>query len=313
MKSQITDLIENKILFLLTFFFIVSCGNNYQQTDKTQISGTPVQITHPQKIDFTEYIDLNANTIFLKKEIIRSTFQGFIKKMYKNIGDDINRGDNILSLITKEAATFDSLISNLAENTLSSPVIIVAHSDGVLTTLNFHEGDFVSEGEEIAVIANPSSLRISLNVPYTYISKISPNSGCQVILPNGQTFPAKISKIIPSVDPASQTQTFLLRPEKRVNVPENLNVTARLPLQTIENAIVLPRSAVLSNETQDNFWVMELVNDSIARRVDVQKGMENDSLIQITKPLLSLSNKIINDGGFGLPDSVKVVVTNSHE
>ncbi|MEJ2054397.1 MAG: hypothetical protein P8X42_10790, partial [Calditrichaceae bacterium] len=87
----------------------------------------------------------------------------------------------------------------------------------------------------------------------------------------------------------------------------------RLPLQTAKNAVVLSRDAILSNETQDKFWVMKLTGDSIAERVYIQKGLENDSLVQITKPVLSVNDRIINEGGFGLPDSAKVVVLNNDE
>jgi multidrug efflux pump subunit AcrA (membrane-fusion protein) len=301
------------LLITTVSLFIFSCGNDQTASDTPTITGTPVQITHPKIMDFTSYIDLNANTMFLRKEMVRATFQGFIDKIDKNIGDEIHRGDLLVTLKTKESAADDSIRLKLGSELFSGSVKIFAHSDGVLTTLDYHSGDFVSEGEEIAVISNPSSLRITLNVPYAFVAKISPKSSCLVILPDGQTVPAKISKIIPSVDPASQTQTFLLMPEQRVDLPENLNVTARLPLQTIKNAVILPRSAVLSNETQDQFWLMKLVSDSIAERVNVQTGLENDSLIQIIAPVLAPSNRIISDGGFGLPDSANVMVMNDHE
>ncbi|MCB0283568.1 MAG: efflux RND transporter periplasmic adaptor subunit [Calditrichaeota bacterium] len=301
--------IYKKLLVLLLFFVIYSCGNNQQTTQETQISGTPVRIIHPQKMDLSEHIQLNANTIFLKKEVIRSTFQGFIRRMYKNIGDNVKNGDVILSLITKEAAAFDSLASDLSEKNLSRPVKISAHSNGVLTLLNFHEGDFVSEGEEIAVISNPSSLYFSLNVPYAAVAKISRQKNCTIFLPDGKKVMAKIHNIIPSVDPVSQTQTVLLQPTQQLNLPENLNVSARLDLDTQKDAVVVPRSAVLSNETQDKFWVMKLLNDSTALQINVQKGLEGDSLIQIMQPVLSVNDAIIIQGGYGLPDSARVNIT----
>ena len=173
MKCKTTfALMKCKIAIIFTFALLVACENNGQKTDETHIAGTPVQITHPQKMDFSEHVELNANTVFMKKEIIRCTFQGFIKRMFKNIGDNVTKDEAILSVITKEAAAFDSLTSNIMEKSLTGSVIITAHSNGVLTSLNFHEGDFVSEGEEIAVISNPSSLYFTLNVPYIDTGKL---------------------------------------------------------------------------------------------------------------------------------------------
>lgn len=302
-------MLENILMTLLVSLLIISCGEQQAQQEEDPASGTPVQVVHPREMDFTETIDLNANTIFLRKEMVRATFQGFIETIYKNVGDKIRRGDLLVTIKTKESAADDSVGLSLGAEMFQGSIKILAHSDGVLTLLNYHSGEYVSEGEEIAVISNPSSLRITLNVPYAYVSRISANSHCQIFLPDGQVIPAIIQKIIPSVDPVSQTQTFLLLPEQAVNLPENLNVNARLPLQTIKDALILPRVAVLSNETQEQFWIMKLLNDSTAVRTNVQKGIENDSLIQIIRPVLSSKDRIISEGGFGLPDTAIVTVT----
>jgi multidrug efflux pump subunit AcrA (membrane-fusion protein) len=92
------------------------------------------------------------------------------------------------------------------------------------------------------------------------------------------------------------------------SLPENLNVNARIPLRTIKDAIVLPKTAVLSNETLDQFWIMKLIDDQTAVRVDINKGIENDSLVQIIKPELSLTDRIVTEGAFGMPDTSKVVI-----
>ena len=39
-----------------------------------------------------------------------------------------------------------------------------------------------------------------------------------------------------------------------------------------------------------------------------KKGIENDSLVQILKPNIDVSQKIIIDGAFGLPDTAKIEI-----
>lgn len=287
---------------------LISCAKEKAKIRDTISIGTPVQITHPHIQDCTEYVNLNANTIFLKKEIVRATFQGFIEKIYKNIGDGVKNGDMVLTIKTKESAADDSIRIDLGAEMYQGSVQIRAHSDGVLTVLNYQCGDFVSEGEEIAVISNPSSLRISLNVPYQYIAHMNTENRCEIFLPDGKSFNATILKKIPSVDPASQTQTFLLHPDTPVYLPENLNVNARLPLVTVKDAVVLPYGAILSNETQDIFWIMKLIDDTTAVRIDLTKGIETDSLVQIIRPELTEADRIISNGAYGLPDTAKVVI-----
>ena len=130
------------------------------------------------------------------------------------------------------------------------------------------------------------------------------------MLPDGKTVKARIQKVMPSVDEASQTQTYILKLDKDENLPENLNVSVQIPISYAKEALTVPKSAIMSNETLDNFWVMKLINDTTAVRVDIQKGIVNDSLVQIIKPQLDLTERIISDGAYGLPDTAKVVVTN---
>jgi len=295
------------VLCLLCIVFI-SCGDSAPPPEHSPI-GTPVKVAHPKRADMTEFIDLNANTVFLDKEIVRATFQGFIENIYKNIGDEVKSGEVLLRIKTKESAADDSLRLSLGSEIFQGFVNLRVRSDGVLTSLNYHSGDFVSDGEEIAIISDPSSLRISLNVPYQYVGKIRRDKRCDIFLPDGTTLPAVIQKVVPSVDPASQTQTFLLKMEDGVGLPENLNINARVSLRTVKNALTVPRSAVMSNETLDQFWIMKMLNDSTALRVDIRGGIENDSLVQIVNPELNISDLIISDGAFGLPDTARVTIS----
>lgn len=293
---------------IMTLIISLSACSSENYNSEKKITGVTVKITQPQKMDLTEYITLNANTVFLKKEIVRATFQGFIEKIYKSIGDKIKSGDLLLEIKTKESAADNNLQVPLGDETFSGIIKIRAKSDGVLTELNYNAGDFVSDGEQIAVIANPSSLRINLNVPYQFTDKININTPCEIILPNGKIARASIQKIIPKIDLTAQTQTYILDIQEFGNLPENLNVNARIPIRTIKNATVLPVESILSNETLDKFWIMKLLNDTLAVKVYVSKRIENDKYVQITKPELSLSDRIIVEGAFGLPDTTKIII-----
>jgi multidrug efflux pump subunit AcrA (membrane-fusion protein) len=291
-------------LFLLTAVFM-SCHHAPKEAD-ILASGAPVKVTHPKRIDLKETVDLNATTIFLSKEIVRATFQGFIQNITRNVGDEVKAGDLLFQIKTKESAADDSLAPSLGSPRFQGPVDFLARSNGVMTALYYHMGDFVSEGEEIAIISNPSSLCITLNVPYQYVSGIRVQDPCEIFLPDGKKLKAAIRRKIPSVDPVSQTQTFLLGLDGKPALPENLNVVARVALRTVKNALVLPLGAVLADETQKEFWIMKLINDTTAVREDITRGIENDTLVQIIAPELKMTDQIVSDGAYGLPDTAKV-------
>lgn len=294
------------LFLLVASIFFISCDSKNDSV--TEKSGAPVQITHPLKKDLTEYITLNAQTVFLKKEIVRATFQGFIEKIYKNIGDNVSSGDVLFEIKTKEFAADHNLQVPLGDEIFKGIIQIKAQSNGVLTELDYHTGDFVSDGEQIAVISNPSSLRIYLDVPYQYTSEVRINTPCKIFLPDSKTVNAFVDRIIPIVEPTAQTQTYVLKMKGVKNIPENLNVNARIPIHSVKNAIVVPQNAVQANETLDKFWIMKLINDSTAVRIDIIKGIENDSLIQIIKPELKITDRLISEGAFGLPDTAKIEI-----
>ncbi len=64
----------------------------------------------------------------------------------------------------------------------------------------------------------------------------------------------------------------------------------------------------MSNETLDKFWIMKLIDDTTAVRNDITKGIENDNFVQVLKPELNMTDRIISDGAYGLPDTAKVVL-----
>lgn len=297
-------------IYLISAIFslsIFACSGD-NNSDENASTGTPVEITNPRFMNLNDYIELNGYTIFLNKEIIRTPFEGFIVKIYKNIGDVVNPGDVLLSVKTKESAAVDSLRINIGNKVFNGIIAIRAKTKGVLTELDYHAGDFISGGEQLAIVSNPSSMRIKLNVPFEDAAKIKIGNKCEIDLPGQEKVDGLIEKNVPSVDPASQTQTYLIKLAKYRELPENLNLIVKIPYRFFKDAVVLPKSSVITNVTEDNFWIMRLVNDTTAVRVNIDKGIETDSLVQVLSPKLGKFDRIISMGSYGLPDTAKVEI-----
>ncbi len=82
----------------------------------------------------------------------------------------------------------------------------------------------------------------------------------------------------------------------------------KIPFKVFKNTTALPKSSLVTNVTEDSFWVMKLVNDTTAVKVNIKKGIENDSLAQILKPKLDTTSRIILSGAYGLPDTAIVEI-----
>jgi len=66
---------------------------------------------------------------------------------------------------------------------------------------------------------------------------------------------------------------------------------------------------VLRNEEQTEFWIMKLLNDSVAVKTDIKKGIENNDSIQVVEPTLNDGDRIILTGNYGLSDTAKIKVS----
>jgi hypothetical protein len=85
--------------------------------------------------------------------------------------------------------------------------------------------------------------------------------------------------------------------------------------ESVKAAASLPKSCILTDETMQNFWVMKLINDSIAVKVPITTGISEEQYVQITRPVFNVSDLFLTSGNYGLRDTayVKVLKTVIHE
>jgi multidrug efflux pump subunit AcrA (membrane-fusion protein) len=133
------------------------------------------------------------------------------------------------------------------------------------------------------------------------------NDYVELLLPDGKKMMARISSAMPIVDSASQTQNIILKVNEK-NLPINLIGRVRVIKTEKANAISLPKQSVLSDETQTNFWVMKLIDDSTAAKVPVTKGLEINDRIEIVSPKFLTSDKFLLTGNYGLADTARIKI-----
>jgi multidrug efflux pump subunit AcrA (membrane-fusion protein) len=113
---------------------------------------------------------------------------------------------------------------------------------------------------------------------------------------------------MPSVDTVAQTQGVVIKINSEQQIPENLVAKARIIKSEKSNTASLPKSALLANETQTEFWVMKLINPTTAVKISVTKGIESGDKVEILSPKFSAQDKIVVSGNYGLADTAKVKI-----
>ncbi len=295
-----------KISILFSLFVLISCK---KATVEAEVDASvPVTLTSIDTTGMNSFVDLNATATFLVKNVIKSNATGYLKSVTVQNNDYVTAGKTVFTLQTREAKVLGNSINKIDPNlNFGSPIKINAVVNGFITGINVQNGDYVQDGEQLATVNDVNSFGIVLSLPYEFKQFVKPNQQLTAFLPDGTTTKATVQKFMSSVDIASQTQNVFLKCDKN-DIPENLIVKVRIYKNAKPKTISLPKSAVLSDETETEFWIMKMINKNTAVKIPITKGISSDDRIEILSPVLKESDQILLTGNYGVSDTIKVKV-----
>lgn len=288
------------------------CCRNKKENEETATPRTPVTVAEVTKESISENITLNAGSVYLKKHTIKVFIAGYVNKVNVVVGQKVHKGEVLFTLTTKEAAAYNSL--DIKDSSFIRPkdLVITATADGMVSSVAHQNGEYAQEGDELCTIADPNSIVFILELPYELHQYAKINESCIVKLPDGKELQGSISALMPKVDNTAQTQNIIIKSRGASEVPENLVVSVILIKSVKADALVVPKEAVLSNETESEFWTMKLINDSVAIKTPVKTGIKNREKIELLQSGLSSGDRVLLSGNYGLPDTAKVKVVNGN-
>jgi multidrug efflux pump subunit AcrA (membrane-fusion protein) len=295
-------------------FFLLSCAKNTENTSSQESSTetvTSVTIVSPSDtVNIKNNLALNATSTYLLSSAAKANTTGYITAMTIKPMDRVNRGQNLFTIQTKESRALGNTINRLdASFRFSGTTAIQSPSSGFVQQLNHQVGDYVQDGEILAVISDENSFGFVLNLPYEYNQLIQLGKTLDVHLPDGRKLQGTISKIMPTVTTTMQTEQILVKVAEK-NIPENLIATIYLT-KKIATGICIPKSAVLTDDAQSEFWVMKLKNNTTAIKTLITKGIENDQWVEVKSGNLKLNDKIITEGNYGLSEVARIKIQKS--
>jgi hypothetical protein len=273
----------------------------------------PVTISPARSSQMVTYLELNATSSFLLKSVIKAPVTGFIDDILVSPGDAVDRNQVLFTIKTKEASAIrDDSINDLK---FTGIVNVKAATAGQISVVEHPKGDYVAEGDQLCQVAIPGSMVFILDVPFELSGFVRLNEPCEIALPDSQVLKGFVKSRFPSMEGNSQTERFIVRLATQKYLPENLVGKIRIVKESVKAAISLPKSCILTDEIMKSFWVMKLVNDSVAVKVPVTTGITEDEFVQITLPVFGASDLFLSSGNYGLGDTafVKVIKNASHE
>jgi len=304
--------------FCMLICLLVACGNKHEPAAEKAAepaadsvdARTPVTVTLIGHDAINDSIELNAVSAFLQKSYVKANANGYLQSSDVYPGKYVEAGQPLFTLKTKEAQIIGNSIRVLDSSLKFTGVNqIKANQHGYITQLNHQSGDYVQDGEQLAVISDRNSFVFLLDLPYELRPYVLNKGIVSLQLPDGERLTGAIGEVMPTVDSASQTQNVVIRVSPPHAIPENLIAKARIEKLSHTGAQSLPKTAVLTNDTEDEFWVMKLIDSATAVKVPVKKGIETKDRVEILSPAFSPSDRILVSGNYGLSDTAKVKVT----
>jgi hypothetical protein len=289
---------------------LFSChSKTTETTEATTEAETPVTVTSIVNQPMEDFVELNATSTYLQKWAVKSTLNGYLQSSNVQLNKFVGRGQTLYSVKTKEAKSIGNTINILDSSfRFTGTNHINASASGFISQIDHQNGDYVQDGEQLAVITDVKSFVFLLDMPYELRLFLLNKKTVEMVLPDGEVLAGSISGNMPSMDSASQTQRIILKVNASHPIPENLIAKVKVVKSSRPNAASLPKAAILTDETQGEFWVMKMMNDSMAVKVPVKKGMETNERVEIISPGFSLADRFVITGNYGLGDTAKVKI-----
>jgi membrane fusion protein, copper/silver efflux system len=179
----------------------------------------------------------------------------------------------------------EAQIADLAR-TKKAPLLTSFYSSesGYITTLESHEGDYVTEGGAIVRLADLSSIWAEAQVYASQLSEIDPNGTATVQLPGmGKEVKGRIQFANPEINPDTRinlVRVSILNPGNQLKP----GMPAYVVLKNRQRgSLTLPIDAVIRNEKMNVVWVE--IDKNTFKSVMVETGLENDDRIEIKSGL----------------------------
>jgi membrane fusion protein (multidrug efflux system) len=195
-------------------------------------------------------IDLKRREILYKKKSISE--QSYDENRYRVIG------------LEKRAAALKAQVEQF-EIELKKK-IIRAPFNGVVIKRHVDRGEWVSEGETVAVIGKDDIIDIVADVPERYIQFIKKDMRVNATV-NGNHLAGNVSAIVPRGDIATRTFPVKIRTANEYSLIEGMSARVILPTAKTIRTLIVPRDSLTTRFGQD---VVFAVLDSKANMMPVQ-------------------------------------------
>ena len=201
---------------------------------------------------------------------------------------------------TAAAVQLQIALDALEDTAVRAPI------SGVVSARNARVGEFISPQTPAFHIVNMDTVIIDVRVSEIIINRISQGDTVDVNIQaiGGKSLEGTVKTVSPAADHTNLFPVQIEIDNRDGIIRPGMFAEVRFVRESAENAIVLPRSAVMRDETSHFVFVIE---NEVARRVSVETGIDNGAFIEIVSGV-DVSSQVVVAGQDFLSDGVRVEV-----
>jgi len=222
----------------------------------------------------------------------------------------LNAARQSYELVSSAGATLDSVRAQVAQAEKGlADTFIRAPFDGYISARPVSAGEYVALADKIATLVRVKTLKLQLQTPEQRASKaqVGMTVVARVSAYPDREFQGKVSAVNPAVDPNSRVFVLEARFQNVDNaLRPGMFSTARVILGGGENAVFVPKQAVVRDKTTDSNFVY-VDEAGVARMHVVLAGEADGNAVRIQSGLTG-NEAVITSGQAQLFDGAAISV-----
>jgi membrane fusion protein (multidrug efflux system) len=273
---------------------ILNCGASVREGDRVKRGQQLICIGRDKTI--------NALMTAAQADLIRE--KGELVRVKKLVENGAIPGDQ-LEIAQVRYENVKAQLARIEEN--RTDFLIRAPWSGVVSKVMVVEGDYVAPRTPLVEIFDPASLVVRFAIPEAESLNVHIGNGHTISITldayPGKTFPARIIRIYPRLDPSTRTRLIEASLSEDVSLTPGLFARIKLNVETHEKTVLVPEEAVLVNTKGERLAYVIRGGKAFARKVST--GIEASRFIEIlggVKP----GEQIVVAGNEKLKDGMKV-------
>ena len=318
-----------------------SCSGESSNTQTVEEKSVTVSVKELQKEEIMRVLTLSSVLQPYEKVAVAPALQGRITNLYVEVGQNVSKGqlvakmDETQYLSTKlnyenskndfnrikilndsnniAKQTYDQAKSGLdvletSLKNLEQNTYLRAPLSGVISARNYEPGELFS-GQAIYEIVQINTLKALAQIPETYFPEIKVGMKVNVKTDTyaGETFPATVEIVYPTIDERSHTFSVQLKiPNANRKLRPGMYVSTTLEMGQ-EKTIVVPYNSVQKVQGSDERFVF-LAQDGRAHRVVVKFGQRFDDNVEIIADEITEGKTMIVQGVEKLHDKTPITI-----